>query len=351
VSAAPRFLLEKAKAVVDTCRRLSKATIVLGGAGYSIFPDAALDYLDADLGIQGEGEAAFVELLACLENKQDLSNIPGLFIRKRGCRTPPSYSLKLDDWPFPDPAIFNPQRFQQANWYLPFQTRRGCPLRCSYCSTPAIEGLRIRRRSIPSVISELCRWKDAGFTRIFFVDNTFNLPPDYAHELCRQLAAAVPGISWRAILYPGRIEESLITEMAEAGCTDVSLGFESGNAQVLKGMGKHFKTTEVRRTVRLVGNAGIARMGFLLLGGPDETRESVLESLQFVDQLGLEAVKVTIGIRIYPYTPLAKKAKAEGMIDIGDNLLYPQFYIRAGLEEWLRDTVAEWLAARPNWTT
>ena len=350
ISAAPRFLLDDAKAVVDTCRQLSKSPIVLGGAGYSIFPDTALEYLSADMGIQGEGEAAFMTLLARLEKKEDVSDIPGLYIRSRGCRTPPAFRLNLDDWPFPEPKLFNPQRFQNPGWYLPFQTRRGCPLGCSYCSTAAIEGCRIRRRSVRSVINELSRWKKAGCTRIFFVDNTFNLPPDYAQELCLQLALEVPGISWRAILYPGRTEVSLIKAMARAGCSEVSLGFESGNARVLAGMGKHFKTIEVRRTARMLGDAGIGRTGFLLLGGPDETRESVLESLHFVDSLGLEAVKLTIGIRIYPGTPLAKRARAEGVIGISDDLLLPRFYLSNTLEKWLRETVNRWLAERPHWS-
>ena len=54
-----RFLLEAVKGVVITCRKYSDATIVLGGAGYSIFPQATLDFLEADIGIQGEGESDY----------------------------------------------------------------------------------------------------------------------------------------------------------------------------------------------------------------------------------------------------------------------------------------------------
>ena len=49
----PKFLLETVKDVVANCRKYSDATIVLGGAGYSIFPQATLDFLKADIGIQG----------------------------------------------------------------------------------------------------------------------------------------------------------------------------------------------------------------------------------------------------------------------------------------------------------
>ena len=63
----PRFLLDSLKETVTTCRRVSSAPIVLGGAGYSIFPKPALTYLQADMGIKGEGEAAFPALLNWIE--------------------------------------------------------------------------------------------------------------------------------------------------------------------------------------------------------------------------------------------------------------------------------------------
>ena len=62
-SDAPRFLLEKARQVVAFCRTRATVPIVLGGAGYSIFPESVLDYTGADMGIQGEGERAFALLL------------------------------------------------------------------------------------------------------------------------------------------------------------------------------------------------------------------------------------------------------------------------------------------------
>jgi radical SAM superfamily enzyme YgiQ (UPF0313 family) len=72
-------------------------------------------------------------------------------------------------------------------------------------------------------------------------------------------------------------------------------------------------------------------MGFLLLGGPGETRETVEESLAFADSLRLEALKTTVGIRIYPGTPLARRAVQDGMISPEDDLLQPRFYLTPGL--------------------
>ncbi len=77
-------------------------------------------------------------------------------------------------------------------------------------------------------------------------------------------------------------------------------------------------------------------MGFLLLGGPGETRESVDESLAFARSLNLEMLKVSVGIRLYPHTPLAQQAVEEGVVSPEDDLLVPRFYIQPGLEDYVR---------------
>lgn len=93
----------------------------------------------------------------------------------------------------------------------------------------------------------------------------------------------------------------------------------------------------------------VRRTGFLLLGGPGETRETVMESLGFADSLGLEAMKITVGIRIYPHTALAQLAVNEGVIRPEEDLLLPRFYLARGLEPWIHETVQEWMRDRPNW--
>ena len=131
----------------------------------------------------------------------------------------------------------------------------------------------------------------------------------------------------------------------------MSLGFESGNKEVLRAMNKRFDPDEVRRISRILGDCGIRRMGFLLLGGPGETRDSVEEGLGFAESLRLEAVKVTTGIRIYPYTALARIAVADGTVAPDDNLFLPRFYLVKELKEWLPEAVKAWLVGRPNWMT
>lgn len=222
-------------------------------------------------------------------------------------------------------------------------------MKCSYCSTATIEGHVFRKRSPEAVVDWIARWVSEGFGHYYFVDNTFNLPPSYAKQLCTHIADACLDIEWRCILYPRGMDEELARKMAEAGCKEVSLGFESGSDAILHSMNKKFTSEDVRRHNRLLTDQGIRRMGFLLLGGPGETRETALTSLEFADSLNLDMLKISIGIRIYPHTPLAEIAVAQGLIMSDDDLLQPRFYITAGIEEWLRETVVEWMKERPHW--
>jgi radical SAM superfamily enzyme YgiQ (UPF0313 family) len=346
----PRFLLELVKEVVSYCRTLSSTPVVLGGAGYTIFPQGVLEYLGADMGIQGEGEQAFVRLLENLQQEADITELPGLFLPGKRPKKKAELIRKLDEFPLPGPEQLScpPTVNGQLIW-VPLQTRRGCPMQCSYCSTPAIEGKIIRRRSIASVVKAISRFFEAGFSHFYFVDNTFNLPATYAKELCDDLIASKLEIRWRCILYPQGMDEELIEKMARAGCVEVALGFESGSPKILRSMNKKFLPEEVQHIAQLLQKYKINRMGFLLLGGPGESQETVLESLAFAEGLNLESMKITMGIRIYPSTLLAQTAQREGVLTAANNLLFPTFYLAQGLESWLHDTLDQWMKCHPNW--
>lgn len=343
----PTFLLEPVKEIISDCRGLSDVPIVLGGAGYSIFPESALIYLGADMGIQGEGEVAFPVLLEMLKQGADLSRLPCLYLPQHSLQGERIFAKNLDTLPLPDAHLWSPSTLKDHELWMPVQTRRGCPLNCSYCSTSTIEGRIIRRHS-PKVVTEwITQLVEARSFQFFFVDNTFNLPPWYAKEICRKLIDTRLDISWWCIIYPKDVDEELVKLMARAGCKQVSLGFESGSEKILKNMNKRFKPEKVRQISEMLTEHGIRRIGFLLLGGPGETKETVDESLAFADSLNLDGLKVTVGIRIYPNTLLAKTAIEESVIEPQNDLLFPRFYLTRGLEDWLPERSKEYRLTRP----
>jgi len=344
-----QFLLDQVKGVVTDCRDNTEVPIILGGAGYSMYPESTLVYLEADMGIKGEGERAFPYLLDHIQYVEGISKIPGLFLPGKMMKIKNQFARDLDVLAFPDERLWLSSELINQDIWIPLQTRRGCPMECSYCSTGSIEG-KIRRKHSPEAVVEMIgQHVKAGFNKFYFTDNTFNIPSSYAAEICHRLLALGLEISWMCILYPWDIKESLVRDMAKAGCREVSLGFESGSERILSNMNKKFTVKEVRRTSELLKKYGIRQMGFLLFGGPGETKSSVEKSLAFADSLPLDALKITVGIRIYPNTMLAKIAVDEGLISPNDDLLYPRFYLTKGLEDWLHETVKEWMNKRPHW--
>jgi radical SAM superfamily enzyme YgiQ (UPF0313 family) len=345
----PRFFLEEDEQVIERAKTLSGATVVLGGAGFSIFPEAILARSSADMGIQGEGEQSFRLLLQRLEADQSLAGVPGLYVKGKGLQGERVFGKGLDRFPLPEAGLLLPGSGRMSDVCAPVQTRRGCPMGCSYCSTGEVEGTAVRKRSPDKLVKWITRLKDRGIEQFYFVDNTFNLPVTYAKTLCKELVRAGLGIKWRCIVYPYRMDDSLADLMASAGCVDASIGFESGCERILRSMNKRFLLKDVRQTCALLGRHAIRRMGFLLIGGPGETRESMEESLAFADSLNLESVKITLGIRVYPHTPLAEHARKEGLISADDDMLLPRFYVEPGLEGWAREATLSFAEKRPNW--
>jgi radical SAM superfamily enzyme YgiQ (UPF0313 family) len=340
----PRFLLQPLKQVVDFCRRLSDVPIVLGGAGFSIFPEKTLAYLGADMGIQGEGEIAFPSLLSWLEKGRHGAAPAGVYLAEQPqTHRPMAITADLDSLPLPVPAAWLTPGID-PEWRIPVQTRRGCSQDCAYCSTGAIEGRQLRWRSAESVVNWLISYRDYGFRNFHFVDNTFNLPLAYAKKLCRRIIDARLDIDWWTQIYPmlADTDAELADLMARAGCTQLNLGFESGSEPVLRLLNKRYKPVEVAQISAMFAALGIRRNGYLMLGAPGETRQTVEESLAFAESLHLDALKITVGIRIYPHTALATRAVSEGIIDSNDDLLLPRFYLAPALREWLPERIASY---------
>jgi len=137
--------------------------------------------------------------------------------------------------------------------------------------------------------------------------------------------------------------------MKKAGCVEVSLGFESGSDRMLRRLGKGFSVADVRRSSRLFKEFEIRQTGFLLLGGPGEDRASVDASFALAEALQPEGMKVAVGVRVYPGTPLARLAAAEGLPSEEAGLLESLFYVSAAVRDWLAERAKEEVRSHPGW--
>lgn len=351
------FYVESAAPLVAAIKRVSDAPVVLGGAGYSIYPTQCLEYLGLRYGVVGEGEVTFPALLECLASGGDPRRVPGVATRLDGVSSPgtPGVRPDLATLPLPDRRMFDVARY---DWrpelgpplYVPnIQSRRGCARRCIYCSTPDIEGSRVRARPVKAVADEMeSLEREFGLSLTIINDSLFNVPEEYALDLCGEFIDRGLGLRWSTGLDPSASDE-LIETMARAGCTNLSLGNESGCDHMLMRLRKEFGVADVERAMRTAKAVGLKVNCFLLLGGPGETRETIEETIELMDALGPDTVNVSPGVRIYPNTELAKIAVEEGVVAPDDDLLQPRFYVAPAVKEWLFDYTREVIAGRPGW--
>jgi radical SAM superfamily enzyme YgiQ (UPF0313 family) len=355
-SCFPEFFFPEAREFSLWLRRHTQAPLVLGGTAFSTFPQL-LDYLEADMGIVGEGELNFRALAESYPGG-DWTKVPGLVWRDRGRwrENPPGPAADLDALPDPALEYFTPPQYHEAvgSARLPgvmtIQSRRGCPRRCRYCTTARLEGTRVRTRSPDRVAALMAaayhRW---GLRRFYFVDNVFNHPREYARRLCRAIQQLNLPLEWSCLINPAYPDEELFHLIREAGCSRVQVGNESGSDLVLTNLGKGFGRRQIEETFGLLQQAGLSYNCFLMMGGPGETPATVRESVELLEGYAPFLVNLTVGIRIYPYTALCDQALAEGVISPTNNLLWPRFYLSEAVADWIWDYLKDVTSRHPNW--
>ncbi len=352
------FYLSGITGIVRFCREHSEAPVVLGGAGFNIHPAGCLKYLGAGLGIYGEGEQAFPMLLAALEKGAAINRLPGA-VWMDGSHpvvNPPDFIADLDKWVHPSYDDFEVNSYQDySSGTIPgcvtVQSKRGCHMKCIYCSTPFMEGTGCRARTIENVVREMaCLNERYGIRRFFLADNVFNFPLSYAKDFCRGILKSGLSIEWQAIMNPAYGDDELFGLMRKAGCVFMSLGNESGAAPVLRNLKKGFSLKKVREMADLARKHDIKFSSFLLLGGPGENRDTVKRSVEFVEELAPAVVSLKAGIRIYPGTGLENIAREENQIAPGQDLLFPAFYMSPAIREWIWDYLEETCRRHERWS-
>lgn len=289
-----RTNLEYYTRLIEVIRQKTSAPIVLGGAGFSVMPHEIMRHLGADYGISGEAEAAFPKLLEVLAGDRDdaveaLERIDHLHYRAgeelRSVRHPTPY-LELDTLRRPRRELVDP-RYYTTSGIDSVQTKRGCPLRCDYCTYPLIEGRSIRHREPARVVDEILETLDRqpAMNHFFIVDSVFNLPPSHAKDVCREMIRRHLDTPWTCYANPIGFDRELVELMAEARCAGLEIGSDSGVDTVLTRLRKGFDTRRVREMHRDCEATGVPDCHTFILGTQGETIDDVNATLDFCIEL------------------------------------------------------------------
>lgn len=339
--------------LVAVVRAHSEAQVVLGGAGYSTAPEAILTETGVDYGIVGDGEEALPKL-ALTGNERS-------FVLGLVWTLPNGMHHREPVWPpFGQAPLARDQldnrRYFAGGGQGGLETKRGCPMSCLYCADTHSKGRLCRLRPPHAVAQEARNLLAQGVDAIHLCDSEFNLPLEHAKDVCRAFIEAGLGDRWRwwAYLAPVPFDDELAELMHRSGCAGVNFGADSGDALMLRRLGRRYTPDDLRETGRLCHRHGLTCMFDLLLGGPGETRDSLTRTIELIKQIGPDCVGVSLGMRLYAGTGAAQMALRQGFNEENPNLrgriegnqqmAWPVYYLEAGLGEdviaFLRDLIA-----------
>jgi hypothetical protein len=302
------FVLARTKQLVRTLKEAFGAPVLCGGVGFSTNPVAALEFLGADYGVAGEGECALPAIVRSLSAGAEPAGVPGLVVPGMASEAVSLARASLDTLDLSRRDVIDNARYFRDGGQAGIETKRGCDGNCVYCADPVAKGREIRVRPPENVAQEAASLRRQGVTHWHTCDSEFNRPPEHALAVCAALTDAGLGESmrWYAYCSPASFSRELCAAMRRAGCVGINFGVDAGNAGMLRRLRRDHSVDDIRAALGWCRESRIAVMLDLLLGGPGETPETVRQTVALMKQLSPDRVGISLGIRVYAGTPLAR---------------------------------------------
>lgn len=222
------------------------------------------------------------------------------------------YHRDLDVRRYNVPFLLNP--------YVSLYTTRGCPAQCTFCLWPqTTSGHAWRKRSTDDVAREMAKAKEYWpyVKEFFFDDDTFNIQKARTQELCAKLKPLK--LTWSCTSRVTTDFETL-KSMRDAGCRLLIVGYESGDAQILKNIKKGATIERARQFTKDCHKLGLVIHGDFIMGLPGETRETVTNTIRFAKELDVETIQVSVA-HAYPGTELYEYAVKNGFMTAEDKMV------------------------------
>jgi hopanoid biosynthesis associated radical SAM protein HpnJ len=193
--------------------------------------------------------------------------------------------------------------------YISFYTGRGCPAKCTFCLWPqTIGGHQYRAKSPAAVGREMEEAKGLFGDRVreyMFDDDTFTIDKQRAIAISEHLKRLK--LTWSCNAR-ANLDYDTLKQLQNNGLRLLLVGFESGNQQVLDGIKKGIKLEVARQFMANCRKLGIAVHGTFIIGLPNETPETIEETIRFACEVNPHTIQVSIAAP-YPGTELYRQAE------------------------------------------
>jgi anaerobic magnesium-protoporphyrin IX monomethyl ester cyclase len=314
------FTISDCLTVAELAKEVNKEIkVVFGGPHPHIFPKETINLPNVDFLTIGEGESTIVDFIENIDDKEKLKQVPGLIFKHNEeiIQTPlPPLIEDLDKIPFPNRTLTNYKKYTsllaKRSPITTMITSRGCPYKCIFCDRPHL-GKVFRARSAENVIKEIEECVNLGIKEILIYDDTFTIDRQRAIDICDELIKRKYDITFDIRARVNTVDLDLLKKLKKAGCERIHFGVESGNQDVLNKLRKGITLEQVRHAFKLTKKAGISTLGYFMIGSPTETKETVMQTINFAKSINCDFAHFTITTP-FPSTDLYREGLANGII-------------------------------------
>ena len=323
--------LETAQVVKET---LPDSIVVMGGYHPTFNFIETLEDENVDIVIRGEGEYIMLNLVQALENQSSLHDVKGIVFEDKNSKeivvNPEAPLIQdLDELPFPALNLLPMKKYRLLDMdthMTTMITTRGCPMQCSFCSSAAMHGKKIRERSVENIVDEIEYLKtNYDIDTIAFMDDTFTLKKRKVMAICDEILKRNIEIMWGCTSRVDTLDEKLLKKMKEAGCITIFIGVESADQQQLDNMCKNTTIAKIENAFKIAHKLKIRTIASVALGMPGDTKEIMNKTVKFVHKLKPNYAIYSLATP-YPGTRFYKEAFEKNLIKIKDWSKYCLLY-------------------------
>lgn len=327
--------------------RFPGLVIVAGGEHSTALAEHVLqDSPAVDVIVMGEGEITFLELVSRLANGQPYADVPGIAFRgKGGTMVGNGLSARVRDvGELPRPAwdLCDLQPYFSGFWTMgiggrrtmPVLATRGCPYRCSFCSSSDMWTTRYLMRPPEDVVDEIAELKARySIDNVDFYDLTAIVKRDWILAFCKGLRERGVDVTWQ--LPSGTRSEALdaavLSALKENGCHFLVYSPESGAQEVLDSIHKHLNLENTRKSIVSAARIGLSTKCNFVIGFPTERRRDIWKSVAYAWSLALRGVR---DCNFSIFTPYPGSDLFRSLQDVGDIDISSQEYFIGLLQQF-----------------
>lgn len=291
----------------------------IGGPHPTLVP-GDLRHDGVDIFVHGEGELTFRDLVTALDTGAPLAGVAGISWKTPAgamvANRPRDNHACLDDFPFPAKDLILFHEVMDADGYCTLLFSRGCPYRCTFCSSPTIWTRKMRWRTPANMVAEMAATQAGWGTEFFsFQDDTFTTNHKLVHALCDEIMARSwdGHFRWVCNTRPELLDDAIVAHMKAAGCAAIAIGVESGNDAVLRSLKKGFTTDDVRRAAEILKRHEVTLSAQFMIGLPNERPEQMFDTTRLMEAIDPVSVMLSVATPL-PGTDLYRQARDAGLI-------------------------------------